>query len=117
DNDYSLVFGSVRNRIAGRPELARWNSGRILGAMDRTEGVGAYLAWKQGGPLLPEWSWLFDYGRGVGVAEDEVVEVVCWEDTDPDRGAPRAPGNERRYAAPWTPPPVTTPGFPPDKPP
>lgn len=69
------------------PVSADWTRGRLLGAMDTIAGVGAWTAWqaidKQ--PLLPEWSWLFDYGLPVPLGE-EVSEVVVWDEFSP-RGA------------------------------
>ena len=75
-----------------------WVSGRLASAVDLTPGAVGYLAWEAGGPLLPEWSWLFDYGRAVGTGSTETVEVVAWEETEKAHGAAI-----RKPSQPWPP--------------
>ena len=82
-----------------------WRSGRLLGGLDRPGVIAVYLPWftyaeflgKALAPVLPEWSWLFDYGRAVNVGP-EVLEVVVWAEDDGPRGRHR-----RTDSTPWPP--------------
>jgi hypothetical protein len=68
-----------------------WLSGRLMGNFDSPRGLAAFANWlafsRQ--PVLPEWSWLFDYGRRVDVGAAELTHVVVWESADTARGARR----------------------------
>ena len=80
DNDYHVA--------ANDPLLVTWASKRLMGNLDSPRGTGAFHAWMLGvAPLLPEWSWLFDYGRALPVSSAETVEVVAWESLDRTRGS------------------------------
>lgn len=81
--------------------VAVWRAGRLLGHLDEPPGVAAYLGWQAGLPLLPEWSWLFDYGRSLPVGQPEISEVVVWE-SGVERG-----DRERTQSVQWPPEPDT----------
>jgi len=103
---YSVQFAPAPGPIpVPVPVKGDWQAGRLLGHLDSPRGVGPWLLWQKidQQPLLPEWSWLFDYGRIVEPGAD-VTEVVAWENNSP-RGIRERPGD-----APW--PPNPDPGLP-----
>lgn len=106
DHEYRLIPSFPPNPADAIP---KWISGRLMGKLDDARGWLARASWKQGvTPPLPEWSWLFDYGRRVPTGGPSITEVVVWEETS-DRNRARVLGGVQ-----WPPNPdpnlATTPG-------